>query len=181
MAVIERAFTGGKKKVVEYRGGRVKRSRVRRMMPPLHPREAERAQSECARLASSTSHTQTPRERSQRNIYVCIYLPLGKSWGAAWDRTLLSPAHIRTQCKNTTWALRTLHHTACACPSAVSCEARAHNRKLVWVDRKWSPVDARWHLNYGCKLPGVSFLGYQLVTECRSRCWLDTQPQSSTR
>lgn len=34
MAVIERAFTGGKRKVVVYRGGGVKRSRVRRMMPP---------------------------------------------------------------------------------------------------------------------------------------------------
>lgn len=92
------------------------------------PREADRAQSECARLASSTSHTQTPRERSQRNIYVCIYLPLGKSWGAAWDRTLLSPAHIRTQCKNTTWAPRILNHTACVCPSAVPFEAWARYR-----------------------------------------------------
>lgn len=33
MAGIERAFTGGKRKVVVYRGGRVKRSRVRRMTP----------------------------------------------------------------------------------------------------------------------------------------------------
>lgn len=112
----------------------------------------ERAQSECARLASSTSHTQTPRERSQRNIYVCIYLPLGKSWGAAWDRTLLSPAHIRTQCKNTTWALRILNHTACACPVGGFMWSTSTLQELVWVDRKWSWVDARWHLDYGFNL-----------------------------
>lgn len=184
MAVIERAFTGGKRKVVVYRGGGVKRSRVRRMMPP--PREGERAQSECARLASSTSHTRTPRERSQRNIYVCIYLPLGKSWGAAWDRTLLSPAHIRTQCKNTTWALRTLNHAACACPSAGSFEAGAHDRNYSeWTGSELSStLDAStvtlglWMQTSWCQFFGEKS---QVVSEGGSRWSLDTQPQSSTR
>lgn len=103
VAVIERAFTGGKERVVVVQrrpGQKVKGQKD--AAPPPPSREAERAQSERARLASSTSHTQTPRERSQRIVCVCTYLPLGKSWGAAGDRTLLSPAHIRTQCKNTT-------------------------------------------------------------------------------